>query len=310
MNQQSSQRKHRPWWRRWWFWTGVGLLVVIGGTAGAIAYVHHMVDSWGPPPLETVFVEVPLPESHTYELNGGRQLHTMETGKVDGPLVIFVHGTPGGCEDFVWVMCRPELASRARLVSVDRLGWGDSATGGLEPSMQAEAEALRPVLDAHPANLPAIVVGHSLGAAVAGKLAMIEPERVGALVIVAGSIDPALEETMWYQAVTRVWPIRPLIPEPLTRSDDELIPFKQELEAMQPGWAQLRMPVTVVQGDADGLVPPANADFAEREITNAPLTMERIPNVGHLIPWEHPELIVDAVLEYVDQDLPQRHEGM
>lgn len=281
---------------RWSIWVGLIFAVVFFGVIG---YVHKMVASWGPAALDEVFVDVPVPVSRTYELPDGRRLHTAETGNADGPLVIFIHGTPGRWEDFMWVMRRPELADRALLVSVDRLGWGESADGGLETSLPAQARALRPILRAHEGNLPAIVVGHSLGAPIAAQLAMDEPEAIGAVVLVSGSIDPALEKTTWYQAAVRMWPVRWAIPKPLVLCDDELIPFRAELETMRPGWSTLQMPVTVVQGDEDRLVPPANADFAQREIVNAPLTMRRVPEIGHMIPWQRPDLIADAVMDYL-----------
>jgi pimeloyl-ACP methyl ester carboxylesterase len=69
---------------------------------------------------------------------------------------------------------------------------------------------------------------------------------------------------------------------------------------MLPLWGGLRCPVIVLQGDLDELVPAANADFAERVITNAPLIVRRIPDQGHLIPWERPDLMVSAAVDLLD----------
>lgn len=284
---KSSTRNQRPFLA-----AAAGLCMVVVLGQGCVTF--------GPPSTEQAFAGRPAPELHAYDLPGGGEIHAHETGNPEGRLVLFVHGTPGSWDDYGHVLGDPAVASRAWLVSVDRPGWGDSAATGLRPSLEEQAAALVPILDAHPEQLPAIVVGHSYGGPVAALLAMEEPERVGGLVIVAGSIDPELEKTTWFQALGR-WPVvRALVPDALAKADREIKPLKQQLEAMMPGWSELRMPVTVIQGKTDALVDPANADFAERVITHAPLEVERIPDQGHLIPWEQPDLITAAVVQLLD----------
>jgi len=277
--------------RRWW----IGLAAL----TFALALVASCF-SFGPPDMAKAFEGRPEPQRRSYALGGGREIVAHETGLERGPLVLFVHGSPGAWNDFAYLMADEALASRARIVSVDRLGWGGSAGSGLVPSMQEQAAALRSVLEAHPNDRPAIAVGHSLGGPVAARLAMDAPELVDALVLVAGSIDPELEIPTWYQRAGRTIVVRALLPDILRRADDEIRPLRAELDAMLPLWSTLRMPVYVMQGDDDALVPPANADFAEREITHAPLVVERIADQGHLIPWERPHDLVELVLRALD----------
>lgn len=278
--------------RRVWLLALAGIL--------ALAATGLCCVSFGPPSTAQAFAGRPAPRAGSYEDADGRTVATGECGDPSGRLVLFVHGSPGVWRDFAYVMADPVLAERALLVSVDRPGWGGSAAGGLETSLADQARALRAVLEAHPENLPAVVVGHSLGGPVAARLAMDAPELVGALVLVAGSIDPELEKTTWYQALGRTWLVRPLVPEMLERADAEIRPLRRELEEMLPRWAELTLPVYVLQGDEDALVPPANADFAARVVTHAPLSIERIPGQGHLIPWQKPERIVATVLRALD----------
>lgn len=256
--------------------------------------------SFRPPTVAEAFGARPAPKAAVYPLPGGRRLATAEIGNPSGPLVLLVHGSPGSWRDFAHVLADPRLAERAWLVSVDRPGWGGSAEGGLETSLEAQARALRGVLEAHPGNRPVIVAGHSSGAPIAARLAMDAPEQVGGLVLVGGALDPALEKTEWYQKVSRWRLVRWMVPKMLRRADDELRPFKAELTAMAGRWGELRMPVTVLHGDDDDLVSPANADFVRRAAKNAPVTIERPPKVGHLIPWNRPELITAAILRHLD----------
>jgi len=257
--------------------------------------------SFGPPSPEKAFAGRQEPRRSAYAISGDRKIATAESGDTNKPLVLFVHGSPGVWNDFALVMADADLARRALLVSVDRPGWGGSAEGGLEVSLPAQARALKAVLDAHAQNLPAIVVGHSYGAPVAARLAMDAPQHVGTLVIVAGSIDPDLERTTWFQAMGRWSGIRWMVPGMFKRADAEIIPLKKELEKMLPAWAGLRMSVTVIHGDSDALVPPENVDFALRALTNASLVVKRIPKQGHLIPWQRPGVIVDAIHAALDE---------
>lgn len=256
--------------------------------------------SFRPPTVAEAFGSQPRPKGAVYPLPGGRRLATAEIGNPARPLVLLVHGSPGSWNDFAHVMADARLAERAWLVSVDRLGWGGSVEGGLETSLEAQALALRGVLEAHPGNRPVIVVGHSSGGPIAARLAMDVPEQVGGLVLVGGAVDPALEKTEWYQKVSRWRLVRWMVPKMLRRADDELRPFKAELAAMSDRWGELRMPVTVLHGDADDLVSPANADFVKRAAGNAQVTIERPAKVGHLIPWNRPELITAAILRHLD----------
>ncbi|MEZ5331431.1 MAG: alpha/beta hydrolase [Thermoanaerobaculia bacterium] len=269
------------------------MALAVAAVVGAGLALAASCVTFGPPSTESAFEGRPA----AWQCRGGRREAGARRGNglEDGPVVLFVHGTPGSWNDFAYVMADPALASRARLLSVDRLGWGASSER-IEPSLEAQAAALRSVLEGRSAGMPAIVVGHSLGGPIAARLAMDAPELVGGLLLVAPSIDPELERTTWYQAVAR-WPwVRPLLPDMLARADDEIRPLHGELERMLPRWSELTLPVTLIQGEDDGLVPPANADFAERVVTHAPLAVERVPDQGHLIPWERPDLIRDALL--------------
>jgi len=283
-----SAPQARSRWRRWLFFV---LVLALAFLALALACV-----SFGPPSTARAFADRAPPLERRFPLADGRVLSGAERGHAAGPLVLFVHGSPGAWRDWSFVLADERLAGRARLVAVDRLGWGASAGGGLAPGLGEQAAALRAVLAAHPDNLPAVVVGHSLGGPVAARLALDAPELVRALVLVAASIDPELEEPTWYQALGRTWLVRPLVPDVLVRADEEIEPLRGELEALLPRWATLHLPVFVLQGEEDALVPAANADFAARVITHAPLSIRREPEVGHLIPWQRPELIVELLL--------------
>lgn len=255
--------------------------------------------SFGPPDTSKAFVGHTPPTFRTYQVLG-REVFAAEIGPKDAPPVLYVHGSPGAWDDAAALMTEPQLVDRAHFIAVDRPGFGKSGYGQLETSLARQAALMSGVLAQAAPGRPAIVVGHSLGGPVAVRLAMDDPGSVAGLVLVAASIDPALEKTTWYQKAAR-WPVvRSIVPKILTLANDEIWPLKGELQKMMPLWRGIRVPVEVIQGDGDALVPPANADFAQRMLTGAPVHMMRIPKQGHLIPWERPDLIRDAIVRLLN----------
>lgn len=100
-----------------------------------------------------------------------------------GPTVLLVHGQPGAGAD--WQALAGVLAADHRVLAPDRPGWGGdqkTATG-----LAANADELAALLDRALVSDPVIVVGHSLGGAIALELALRHPGRVCALVLI-GSV--------------------------------------------------------------------------------------------------------------------------
>lgn len=105
------------------------------------------------------------------------------------PTVLLVHGASGNLREPLAALEDP-LGGRFRLLAIDRPGHGHSSRGGRgmsDPARQAD------VLAAAMARLdsgPAVVLGHSWGAAVAAALAVRHPDRVAGLVLVAPATHP------------------------------------------------------------------------------------------------------------------------
>lgn len=230
---------------------------------------------------------------------GERFVHYATIGADTLPTVFFIHGSPGSWDAFIGFFADSTLYTRAHLISVDRPGFGKSGKGKPVPSLQTQAACLAPLLRLGHSAKKAVLVGHSLGGPVAVRLAMDYPDEVGGLILVAPSIDPELERKEWYRPLGAAVPFRWLLPAELDVSNREIMPLKGELQKMLPLWAGIRIPVTVIQGEEDELVPPGNADFAKRMLVQAPLTTQMIPDMNHFIPWSRPDLIHDAILKHL-----------
>jgi pimeloyl-ACP methyl ester carboxylesterase len=237
------------------------------------------------------FLDVPLPD--------GRAVHAVALAVSDSlPLVVLVHGSPGASDAYLDYLADTSLTHRARLVALDRLGFGYSDFGRPEPSLATQAAAVQAIVNQLEPSQKVLLVGHSLGGPVICRFAMEYPARTAGLVIVAGSVDPAQEEHPWWQAVVDAPPVKWLTPKPLWASNAEIIPLEKELEAMLPLWPRIACPVRVLHASDDRLVPVANAEFARRMLQNcADLNVEIFPEGDHFILWNHHAKVRAAILE-------------
>src|SRR5436305_14815888 len=93
--------------------------------------------------------------------------------------VLLLHGQPGSASDWDGVISA--IGHRAPAVALDRPGWDATSRAS---DLAANAAAAVAALDAR--GIPrATMVGHSFGGAVATWLAVHDPQRIGALVLVA-----------------------------------------------------------------------------------------------------------------------------
>jgi pimeloyl-ACP methyl ester carboxylesterase len=101
------------------------------------------------------------------------------------PLVLAIHGITSTSR--TWLATARALGDRATLVAVDLRGRGRSVELPPVVGLDAHVHDMVAVLDAVGLER-AVVVGHSLGAYIAARLAVAHPERVARLVLVDGGL--------------------------------------------------------------------------------------------------------------------------
>ncbi|NET31732.1 MAG: alpha/beta hydrolase [Cyanothece sp. SIO1E1] len=232
------------------------------------------------------------PEFKNAELDD-RSIYYMTVGDTSKPAVLFVHGSPGAWSDHRIVFTDTSLINNFRFISIDRPGFGKSGEGTPERSLVKQAEAVAKVLQQE--NTSAILAGHSYGGPVVVRAAIDYPELTDGLVIVAGSVDPGLEKTKWYQIPVHYKILSWILPRDIYATNEEILALKEELEEMEPLWGQITQPVSVIQGGVDNLVPVGNADYAKKMLTSTTPEMIVIPDMNHFVIWNRPELLVQEI---------------
>lgn len=242
------------------------------------------------------------PEFHNIAAGSYRTIHAISLSQSDTlPLVAFVHGSPGSADAFLSYLADSVLASVVRMVSIDRPGFGyTSGFGKPEGSLERQAFALRAIVEHLAKGQKVILVGHSLGGPVIARFAMDYPQLVAGLIIVAGSIDPDLEEHPWWQAAVDVPPLCWLIPKSFWVSNREIKLLEPELRTILPRWPEVRCPVTMIHAKNDRLVPFANVAFAQRMLVNCSNYQEVIlPKGDHFILWSRQDIVRQAILDMI-----------
>ncbi|MGE0740683.1 MAG: alpha/beta fold hydrolase [Hyphomonadaceae bacterium] len=149
----------------------------------ARAYTRQVEAHW---PAEGRFIEAE-----------GARLHLREAGIAGAPRILLIHGASSNLRE-LWGPLAHEFSPLHRVIAYDRPGMGHST----RPRRNAETLALQArcaarVLEASGEG-PAIVVAHSLGGAVALRLALDHPQLVSGLVLIAPACNPYPGKPAWW----------------------------------------------------------------------------------------------------------------
>ncbi|MDZ4868231.1 MAG: alpha/beta hydrolase [Alphaproteobacteria bacterium] len=230
---------------------------------------------------------------HDLPLSAGYSLSYLEAGAPSGRLAIFVHGTPGDAH--AWADYLIGVPKGFRYVAIDRPGFGHSGPDGAVVSLAEQAQAIAALIRAN-GGKPAVLIGHSLGGPIIAQAAVDSPDLVAALVVLAGSLDPAQENVPFIQYVGDTWPVSALLPRWLRNTNREIIALEPQLEALAPRLATIHIPVTIVHGTKDDLVPFENVAFMKTHLTGThAMDVTVIDGQNHFLPWNSKQQVDAAI---------------
>lgn len=230
-----------------------------------------------------------------------RWIRYVETGDNTKPLVLFVHGAPGSASSFIHFLSDHTLLSQVHMISVDRPGFGYSGFGKAVISLEQQCAMIRPLLKNKQSEKLPILVGHSYGATLIARFAMDYPKEVGILLMVAPAVDPRLEKIFPVSYPADMMMFKWLMPTCLRVTNEEKLGHVAQLHRMLPFWENIVAPVTIIHGIKDILASVENADFVKKLAKNAHVRLITEPGLNHLIPWEHPDLMINAIKTYLQE---------
>ena len=204
---------------------------------------------------------------------------------------VLLHGIGSASASWVGQLAAASGRADLRVVAWDAPGYGESAALATSaPDSGQYAERLWAWLDALGASGPVVLVGHSLGALMAAKAAVLAPQRVERLVLLAPArgYGDANEEERRTKLETRLASLHRVGPEGMAaaRCAHMLSPgaAPELVEAVRATMAQIRVsgyeqaarmlaggtllrdlallecPISVASGEADGITPPQACD--------------------------------------------------
>jgi pimeloyl-ACP methyl ester carboxylesterase len=232
----------------------------------------------------------------------GLRISYLRAGDPTGPLVVLVHGTPGSAAGWVDYLVAPPAG--AEVVALDRPGFGASGPEGAMPSLAAQAAAVLALLPAGPR--PVVLLGHSLGVPIvvwaAARLAAEQPGRPVALVLLAGSLDPAQESIHVMQRIGAWAPVRWMLPRVIRNANAELMALKPELEALGQLLPSVKGQVVIVHGTQDDLVPVGNVAYMQQRFSGAcSVSTVLLEGQNHFLPWNSEAAVREALRVALEQ---------
>jgi pimeloyl-ACP methyl ester carboxylesterase len=112
---------------------------------------------------------------------GGDAIHYVDQGS--GRPILFVHGLGGQLHHFRQTLF-PAIGGGFRLVAMDRPGSGYSTRVSSGARIPQQAEAIAKFIDAVGLEKP-LLVGHSLGGAIALRVALDHPDKISGLALIS-----------------------------------------------------------------------------------------------------------------------------
>ncbi|GAO40527.1 putative hydrolase [Sphingomonas changbaiensis NBRC 104936] len=271
------------------------------------------------------------PAGKFVEVDGVR-LHYVERG--DGKPLVMLHGMAALVQDLLGSGLIDRAAERYRVIAFDRPGYGYSdRPRGTMWTPEAQAALIRAALVKLGIERP-LVLGHSWGTLPALALALDHPDEVAGLVLLAGpyfpvkrpdpvllalpsvpvvgtllanTATPLLARAARNRVVKQIFAPNPVPPEfaafpaelglrpshiQATAGDAGLLQLA-ELR-LSKRYRELRLPVAIVAGDGDRLVPYAQAERLHALLPHS--SLHRLNGTGHMVHW----VALDDVMAAID----------
>ena len=254
-------------------------------------------------------------------LPNGVILPYLDQGPANAPAVVLLHGITDSCHSFEPIMAH--MSGTLRVLALTQRGHGDASTPDSYRLTDFAADLIS-FLDVLGLK-QVVLLGHSMGAAIAQRFAIDHPERVSHLILVGAFTalgrNPAcisFGETTLASLTNPIGPgfvrefqestLAQPLPEPVL---DGIVAesLKVPARVWKGAWAglleadltselpRITAPTLLVWGTRDGMALRTEQDILQRSIQNVRLAI--VEGAGHAPHWEEPERFGALVSSFV-----------
>ncbi len=300
------------------------LLAVVADPAVADADIDAFVSGYVLPEVsaEDDSVAAPKPKQITAS---GQVWNYLDIGKSDGPVVVLVHGFGGDLNN--WMFTWPALEATARVVAIDLPGHGASGKQVDLRSVDELARKLLALLDAL-AIQNAHLVGHSLGGAIVGLVALARPGLATSLTLIGSAglgeeidddylqdfiaaerrkdlqgvvaklfADQSLVSRDLVEGLLRFKRLDGVVPA-LNAIRGAMIDRGKQRASLLPDLAGLRIPIRVIWGKQDRIIPATHAGGLPSSVE-----VHVFDDAGHMVHMERAKDVNAILAKIVGPDL-------
>jgi pimeloyl-ACP methyl ester carboxylesterase len=265
-----------------------------------------------------------------YVTSNGLKLHYVREGA--GQTIVLLHGNEGTLEDFT-LSVFDKLAAKYQTLAFDRPGHGGSQTSKSMASPEVQAKILHDALVALKIEHP-LLVAHSWSGSVALSYALQYPEDLAGMVLLGGMAYETKESAatpscyavrvpvvgatiaQFYKATGRneirkelekafspdpapQWYVDKFLASMFRLSElkaaaSDEITLNTTLKKISPLYGAIKVPVVIVVGENDRIVPPQKHSYAlHRAIAQSKLIV--LAKAGHEIQFTRPQEVLSAI---------------
>ncbi|MGD8388079.1 MAG: alpha/beta hydrolase [Desulfobacteraceae bacterium] len=260
------------------------------------------------------------------ELNvRGETLRVLESGpQTDGgkPTLVFIHGAGG--DGTLWDEQEKDLGTRYTVLRLELPAHGGSSGKG-EEQISDYVRWVEAVLKERVDPGSYILIGHSMGGAIAMEFAAGQPAGLVGLVLVGTGaklgVSPIIFRLLredpegFIQTIDRAAlgpsagsKVRKAVEASIRRCSPDVILgdfLACDRFDMRDRMGRIRVPVLIVCGEEDRLTPPTYSEYLHREIEDSRIV--EIPEAGHMVMLEAPEKVnreMEAFVKRVTSRIP------
>lgn len=310
-------------------WRILGYIVLALVALLVIAFLYYRTPDTDPAAMRAKYG---APPSQFVDLGNGLTVHLRDTGPRDAPVLMLIHGSNASLQ--TWEPWAERLGASFRLIRMDLPGHGLT---GASPTRDYTPAAFVDLVERIRARLGVdrmVLAGNSMGGGVAWHYALKHPGHVRALVLIdsVGQPEPGNSKPPLAFRIARMPVLRDLAAAITPRSliadslpgvfgdpklaDAAMIDRYWELlrypgnraatldrfalapdSATAAQLAALRLPVLILWGAKDALIPRASGDWLHARIPGSRLIV--YPGTGHLPMEERPDESAQDVARFV-----------